>query len=56
MTHEEAIAEIEEGERICLTREPWSFLYVCDFHPRARRYVVQEAEDPDGCGAARWIP
>ena len=52
----EIIADIRERERICLTREPWSFLYVSAFHPTSPRYVVQEAEDPDGCGAARWIP
>lgn len=49
------IARAKEGDRICLRREPWTFLYAAPFHP-GRRYVVREAEGREGCGASRWEP
>jgi hypothetical protein len=48
------LAQIQEGDRVCLKREPNTFLYAAHFH--ARRYLVKEAESPDECGDARWIP
>jgi hypothetical protein len=48
------LAQIQDGERVCLRREPNTFLYAARFH--ARHYVVQEVESPAECGAARWLP
>jgi hypothetical protein len=48
------LAQIHDGERVCLRREPNTFLYAARFH--GRQYVVQEAESPAECGAARWLP
>jgi hypothetical protein len=48
------LAQIHDGERVCLRHEPSTFLYAAPFH--ARRYFVREAESPDACGDARWIP
>jgi hypothetical protein len=49
------IAGIREGERVCVSREPWSYLWAAPFHP-GRRYVVVEAERPEDCGDARPLP
>jgi hypothetical protein len=52
------IEQIGEGERVCLRREPWTFLYAAPFHP-PRRYAVKESETGDtgnACGEHRWIP
>ncbi|MFO0757907.1 MAG: hypothetical protein U0359_15530 [Byssovorax sp.] len=48
------IEGIREGETICLSREPWTFLYAPDFHPE-KHYRVQEVETREECGDARWI-
>jgi hypothetical protein len=48
------LAGIQDGDRVCLRREPTTFLYAARFH--GRRYVVQEAESPAECGDARWLP
>ena len=40
------------GERVCVNRQPWTFLYAPRFHPE-RDYSVQEAEGPDDCAGAR---
>ncbi len=48
------IEQIHEGEQVCLSREPWTFLYAPTFHP-AKRYAVREAESPAECGDARFI-
>jgi hypothetical protein len=48
------LAQIHDGERVCLRREPNTFLYAARFHQR--HYVVEEAESPAECGAARWLP
>jgi hypothetical protein len=45
---------IADGERVCLARDRWTFLYAAPFHP-GRRYVVREVEDKGACGDARWI-
>jgi hypothetical protein len=49
------VEQIGEGERVCLRREPHTFLYAAPFHP-GKRYVVKEAEGEEECGAARWVP
>jgi hypothetical protein len=49
-----AIERIGPNERVCITREPWTFLYAPVFHPE-RRYSVQEAESPDECAGARQL-
>jgi hypothetical protein len=48
------LAQIRDGERVCLRREPNTFLYAARFN--GRHYVVQEAESPAECGEARWLP
>lgn len=47
--HLDAIAP---GERVCIDRQPWTFLWSPQFHARAG-YVVQEAEEPADCHGAR---
>jgi hypothetical protein len=49
------VAGIRDGEKVCLRREPYTFLYGARFHP-GRRYLVQEVERPEECGEARWVP
>jgi hypothetical protein len=46
--------QIHEGDSICLSREPWTFLYAPTFHP-GKRYALREAESREQCGDARWI-
>ncbi|MEO7332028.1 MAG: hypothetical protein ABI193_25860 [Minicystis sp.] len=48
------LEQIHEGEQICLSREPWTFLYAPTFHPE-KRYSVREVESRDQCGEARFI-
>lgn len=48
------IEGIRDGERICVSRQPWTFLYAPRFHPE-KRYVVQEAEGAEDCNGARWV-
>ncbi|WP_394821643.1 hypothetical protein [Pendulispora albinea] len=38
-----------DGERICVAREPWTFLYARTFHPHLARYTVQEATSEAAC-------
>jgi hypothetical protein len=47
-----ALERIGQGERVCVNRQPWTFLYAPRFHPE-RSYSVQEAEGPDECAGAR---
>jgi hypothetical protein len=47
-----ALDRIAPGERICVARPPWTFLYAPRFHPD-RQYAIQEAETPDDCEGAR---
>jgi hypothetical protein len=49
------VERIGEGERVCLRREPHTFLYAAPFHP-GKRYQVKEAESEAECGGARWVP
>jgi hypothetical protein len=49
-----ALERIAPGERVCVPRQPWTFLYAARFHP-GRRYVVQEAEGPEECAGARVL-
>jgi hypothetical protein len=48
------LAQIHEGEKVCLSREPWTMLYASPFHPPAR-YAVREAELAEDCEEYRWI-
>ncbi|MCL2779360.1 MAG: hypothetical protein FWD73_15305 [Polyangiaceae bacterium] len=41
------------GARICMTREPWTFLWAGPFHGRSDYVVQQEAEASDCEGAVR---
>jgi hypothetical protein len=49
------IEGIGEGERVCLRREPWTFLYAAPFHG-PKRYALREAEGAEECGEYRWVP
>lgn len=42
------------GERLCIAREPFTFLYAPGFHP-PKRYSVQEATTDADCNGARRI-
>lgn len=46
-----ALERVPPGERICVSRRPWTFLYAPVFH-RERRYSVQEADGPEECAGA----
>ena len=58
------MGEIGAGDRVCVEREPWSFLYSSTFHPEKGAYAVREVEPgdrepgvaPKGCGDYRWLP
>jgi len=47
------LAQIRDGETVCLWRPPMTFFYASMFH--GRTYRVVEAEDPRACGEARKI-
>lgn len=42
------------GERLCISREPFTFLYAPIFHAR-KNYEVQEASRPSDCGDGRRV-
>lgn len=46
---------VRAGERICVARAPWTFLYAPAFHADAPRYTVQEADGPADCAGARSL-
>ena len=48
------VAQIAEGETVCLWRPPLTFYYSAQFH--GRRYRVIEGETPAACGTARVVP
>ena len=45
---------VAPGERICVARQPFTFLYAPAFH-REKRYAVQEATGPADCKGARSV-
>jgi len=47
-----ALADVKDGERVCVRREPWNMLWAPVFHA-PRRYVAVEAESLADCGDAR---
>jgi hypothetical protein len=49
------IASAAPGERLCIAREPFTFLYAPIFH-RGKTYAVQEATGPADCHDARFTP
>jgi hypothetical protein len=49
-----ALERIAPGERFCITRQPWTFLYTAQFHP-GKRYSVQEAATADECAGSRVL-
>lgn len=49
-----ALARIGPGERVCVARQPWTFLYAPLFHA-GKSYSVQEAEGPAECAGARLL-
>jgi hypothetical protein len=51
-----ALGTIAPGERVCVSRAPWTFLYAPRFHAaEGTRYSVQEAEDDADCAGARKL-
>jgi hypothetical protein len=50
-----ALDHVAPGERVCIPRQPWTFLYAAPFHPERAAYVVQEAEGPHECAGARLL-
>jgi hypothetical protein len=53
-TDKRLLDAIAPGERVCISRAPWTFLYAPRFHPE-KTYSVQEAEDDDDCAGARKL-
>jgi hypothetical protein len=49
------IRQFGAGERVCLSRPPWTFLYAARFHGGAR-YVVKERVTADDCAGFRYVP
>jgi hypothetical protein len=49
-----ALEGVAPGERVCVAREPWTFLYAPRFHP-GKAYVIQEAEGSEDCAGARSL-
>lgn len=49
----DVMARIHDGDRVCLQKEPWTFLYAARFHP-PKRYAVKEVERREECGDYRW--
>jgi hypothetical protein len=49
------LAGLADGDRVCLRREPSTFLYAAPFHPGGR-WIVREVESPHECADARWVP
>ncbi len=43
------------GERLCIGRPPYTFLYAPEFHP-SKPYAVQEATPETDCKDARRVP
>jgi hypothetical protein len=51
-----ALARVPAGSRVCVAREPWTFLYAPRFHAEMKnRYSVQEAEGTGECAGAPLI-
>jgi hypothetical protein len=50
-TDRAAIERIAPGARVCVGRQPWTFLYAPRFHPE-KSYSVQEAEAEADCAGA----
>jgi hypothetical protein len=53
-TDRAALDRIGPGERVCISRQPWTFLYAPLFHAD-KSYSVQEAEGPAECAGARLL-
>ena len=49
-----AIAGVQDGETVCVRREPFNLLWADRFHP-GQRYTIQEAEEPADCGGLREL-
>jgi hypothetical protein len=47
------IERAREGDKICVRKEPWTFLYAARFHV-PKRYAVKESEKREDCGDYRW--
>jgi len=51
---EARVRSFAPGARICIAREPWTFLWAPQFHGR-RDYVVQEEADASDCKGAELL-
>jgi hypothetical protein len=51
------VETVRDGERVCVVREPWTFLWAAPFQaaPPRKTYVLVEAERPEDCGTARLL-
>jgi len=49
-----SVGRIQEGERVCVAREPFNLLWADVFHA-PRRYVVREVEARGDCGELREV-
>jgi hypothetical protein len=47
------IGRVRDGDKICVRKEPWTFLYAARFHA-PKRYAVKESEKREDCGDYRW--
>ena len=46
------LAKIGDGDRVCFSHEPWTFLYTAYFHP-PRHYALRERSRAEDCGSYR---
>jgi len=50
---QEVLDTIQDGEKVCLYNEPWTFVYASGFH--GLDYVVKEGRSAGECGEFRYI-
>lgn len=48
------LATIQDGEKVCVKREPWVLLWAPEFHP-PKRYTMKEAQSAEDCAGYREL-
>lgn len=48
------LSKIGDGDRVCFSHEPWTFLYTAHFHP-PRHYALRERSRAGDCGGYRHL-
>ncbi len=48
------LAKITDGDHVCFSHEPWTFLYSSYFHP-PRHYALRERSRAEDCGGYRHL-